>query len=182
MLKKMIESDQRLSSSLIFPPENKTLRAAAAFFAHSGDSWFWLAGLFILWLFSRGSLHANAALFAGAIVLQATLVLGIKFLVKRKRPEGEWGAVYRNIDPHSFPSGHAARAIMLAALAWGLNLQPLALILTIWAPLVSLARVGLGVHYLSDVLAGWALGLLLAWGVFIAQPLLYQWFPYILFK
>jgi len=48
--------------------------------------------------------------------------------------------------------------------------------------MVSLARVSLGVHYLSDVLAGWALGALLAWGVLAAQPILYQWFPFIFFN
>jgi undecaprenyl-diphosphatase len=31
----------------------------------------------------------------------------------------------------------------------------------LWAPLVALARVSMGVHYLSDVLAGAVLGLML---------------------
>jgi undecaprenyl-diphosphatase len=53
---------------------------------------------------------------AGIGVL-AAMVLGIKFLVRRKRPEGEWGQIYRNTDPHSFPSGHAARAFLIAVIA-----------------------------------------------------------------
>jgi undecaprenyl-diphosphatase len=179
MLKKILDLDQKYSQKLYLPSDRKLLRAAAAFFAHSGDSWFWLAGLFIIWLFSKGQLHTMCALFAGAILVQATLVLAIKFKIKRSRPEGEWGAVYRNTDPHSFPSGHAVRAVMLAALAWGLGLQPLAWILAIWAPLVSLARVSLGVHYLVDILAGWLLGLALAWCVLTAQPLLYRLFPFV---
>lgn len=179
MLKRILDLDQKYSQKLFLPSDKKLLRAAAAFFAHSGDSWFWLAGLFVIWLFSKGQVHTICALFAGAILVQATLVLAIKFKVKRSRPEGEWGAVYRNTDPHSFPSGHAVRAVMLAALAWGLGLQPLAWILTIWAPLVSLARVSLGVHYLVDILAGWLFGILLAWGVISAQPLLYKLFPFV---
>ena len=182
MLQRLLEFDRKISSKLILPAENKALRASASFFAHSGDSWFWLAGLFLIWLFSRGQTHTLSALFAGAIALQAALVLAIKFKVKRKRPEGEWGAVYRNIDPHSFPSGHAVRAVMIALLAWGLGWQPWAFLLLVWAILVSLARVSLGVHYLSDVLAGWALGALLAWGVPAAQPILYKWFPFIFFN
>jgi undecaprenyl-diphosphatase len=85
----------------------------------------------------------------------------VKFSVRRRRPEGEWGAIYRKTDPHSFPSGHAARAAMLAMLAAGLGPSWFSLLLALWAPLVILARVAMGVHYLSDVLAGALFGLLL---------------------
>ena len=37
----------------------------------------------------------------------------------------------------------------------------LGVVLALWAPLVCLARVAMGVHYLSDVLAGMLLGLVL---------------------
>ena len=86
----------------------------------------------------------------GAIVVTAVLVMTLKLLFRRRRPEGRWGGIYRNTDPHSFPSGHAARAALMAALiiAWGPAwLVPIALV---WAPLVALARVAMGVHYLSD--------------------------------
>ena len=182
MIEKFIRFDEQLSRKLVLPGEKTLLRKAAAFFAHSGDSWFWLAGLFILWLFSNGDLHTNSAFFAAAIVVQATLILAIKFTIKRRRPEGDWGSVYRNTDPHSFPSGHAVRTVMLAALAWGLGFQTLAWILTIWAPLVSLARVSLGVHYLSDVIAGWIMGLLLAYGILALRPFLLEIFPLIFLK
>jgi membrane-associated phospholipid phosphatase len=89
-------------------------------------------------------------------------VLLIKFTVRRKRPEGEWGAIYRNTDPHSFPSGHAARAVLIAFLFLALGPPWLAVLLLAWAPLVSLARVSMGVHYLSDVVAGSILGLVIA--------------------
>ena len=90
----------------------------------------------------------------------AAIVMTIKLIIRRRRPEGEWGAMYRVTDPHSFPSGHAARAILLAVLAVGMGPWWLALILCIWAPLVVLARAAMGVHYLSDVVAGAALGLI----------------------
>jgi undecaprenyl-diphosphatase len=93
----------------------------------------------------------------------AGVVLAIKFLVRRKRPEGEWGGIYRNTDPHSFPSGHAARAFLIAVVASALA-PPwwLILLLWVWAPLVSLARVAMGVHYLSDVIAGAVVGAVIA--------------------
>jgi undecaprenyl-diphosphatase len=88
----------------------------------------------------------------------AVVVMAIKFTVRRSRPEGEWGRIYRSTDPHSFPSGHAARAAMLAVLGLGLGPAWLGIALLIWAPLVGLARVVLGVHYPSDVAAGMVLG------------------------
>ena len=91
------------------------------------------------------------------------MVLIIKFSIKRKRPEGEWGHVYRFADPHSFPSGHAARAFLIATIATGLGPSWLAMVLWVWAPLVALARVAMGVHYLSDIVAGALFGILIAW-------------------
>ena len=101
------------------------------------------------------------------------LVMSIKFLVRRRRPEGEWGGIYRNTDPHSFPSGHAARAFLIAVVASGLGPVGAAIILWIWAPLVALARVAMGVHYISDIIAGTALGIVTALiGLQIYEPLL----------
>jgi len=98
-------------------------------------------------------------LFIG-IFVTATIVIALKFLIRRQRPEGEWGAIYRRTDPHSFPSGHAARATMLAVLVVGMGPAWLVPIMLIWAPLVTLSRVAMDLHYLSDAVAGAALGIL----------------------
>jgi undecaprenyl-diphosphatase len=102
-----------------------------------------------------------------AILLTAIIVFIVKFTVRRRRPEGEWGKFYRSTDPHSFPSGHAVRAVMLAVAILGLGPLWLGLLLLIWAPLVGLARVAMGVHYLSDVLAGMVLGLVIGGAVLL---------------
>jgi undecaprenyl-diphosphatase len=49
--------------------------------------------------------------------------------------------------------------VLIAVLAIGMGPGWLAVLLCIWAPLVALARVTMGLHYLSDILAGAALGL-----------------------
>jgi undecaprenyl-diphosphatase len=165
MINELLKLDARLSDRLRVAERPGRLRTLAAVLAHSGDSWFWLAGLILLWLLGSAYWQQRALALAVGIVVTAALVLTIKFLVRRRRPEGEWGAIYRNTDPHSFPSGHAARAIMLVAMAIGLGPAWFAVLLIIWAPLVSLARVAMGLHYLSDVLAGMALGLIMGLGV-----------------
>jgi undecaprenyl-diphosphatase len=94
------------------------------------------------------------------VLIAAALVLAIKFTVRRGRPEGEWGSIYRSTDPHSFPSGHATRVFLIAVMITAFGPGWLAILLVLWAPLVGLARVAMGVHYLSDVLAGALLGIL----------------------
>jgi undecaprenyl-diphosphatase len=157
-LRSLLELDARLSGQLRVAEKPGALRSLAVFFAHSGDSWFWAAALILGWFFSSSTWKQWAVVEFFGILGLAGVVLAIKFLVRRERPEGEWGGIYRNTDPHSFPSGHAARAFLIAAVAAPLAPAWLVVVLWIWAPLVSLARVAMGVHYLSDVVAGAILG------------------------
>jgi membrane-associated phospholipid phosphatase len=158
----LFELDARLSARLRVAEKPGKRRRLAIIFGHSGDSWFWLLGLLLLALLGSDVWRRFAIILIVGILLTAVVVLAIKFTVRRQRPEGEWGQIYRRADPHSFPSGHAARALMLAVVA--LALAPAAWVgwlLIIWAPLVGLARVATGLHYVSDVLAGWILGLVM---------------------
>ena len=158
MIERLLDLDRRLTARLRVAEHPGLLRNLAALLAHSGDSWFWAAGLALVWALSRDAWRWRAGVLLISILVTAVLVLLIKFTVRRRRPAGEWGSVYRNTDPHSFPSGHAARAVMLAVVALGVGPWPFALALAIWAPLVALARAAMGVHYLSDVVAGAGLG------------------------
>lgn len=156
----VLEADARWSQKMRIAEEPGRLRTFAAFVAHSGDSWFWLLGLSLIWVFGGATWRTWAWHLILPTFCLAFVVLGIKFLVRRPRPEGEWGSVYRSTDPHSFPSGHAARAILLAVLIIGFGPPWLAVLMAIWAPLVALARVAMGVHYLSDVVVGALIGVL----------------------
>jgi len=159
-LKQLLELDARLSTRLRVAERPGFIRSCAAVLAHSGDSWFWFAGLAVLWLLGNVFWKHWALTILVSILILAAVVLAIKFTIRRRRPEGEWGAIYRSTDPHSFPSGHAARVLLIAVLASGMGPGWLVLVLWIWAPLVALARTAMGLHYLSDVLAGGVLGVL----------------------
>jgi undecaprenyl-diphosphatase len=135
------------------------LRTLAIVLAHSGDSWFWLLGLALVALVRPDDWRTWAVQTAAVIVAAAVLVLAVKFSVRRRRPEGNWGAIYRRTDPHSFPSGHAVRSMLLAVLCLGWGPAWLGWAALVWAPLVVLARVAMGVHFLSDVVAGAVFGI-----------------------
>ena len=172
----ILELDAQLSDHMRVAEKPGVLRAISVFFAHSGDSWFWAIGLIIIWLRGNSFWKEWAVAQLAGISLLAALVMGIKFRVRRRRPEGDWGNIYRNTDPHSFPSGHAARSFLIAVVATALGPSWLALILWVWAPLVGIARVAMGVHYVSDVVAGSVLGILFALvGLQIYEPVL-MWF------
>lgn len=169
MIQSILRLDKRWTDCLRLDASQKTLWRLAAFLAHSGDSWFWMAALGLIWLFSHGDWHNRAALIGFGIVVLALSVFAIKLLFKRSRPPGEWGAIYRNTDPHSFPSGHAARAALLLVMAIGLGPTWFAILMLFWTPLIAISRVLTGVHYLSDVIAGLLLGAAAGWLVLQIQ-------------
>jgi len=158
LVARILDLDARLSARMRVAERPGLLRTVCSILAHSGDSWFWWPGMALLWLLGNAFWKPWALTVLLSIIGLAVLVLPIKFLIRRRRPEGEWGQFYRATDPHSFPSGHAARAVLIATLALGMGPAWLAILLCLWAPLVALARVAMGVHYLSDITAGAALG------------------------
>lgn len=90
------------------------------------------------------------------------LALGLKALVDRERPYQAYpGTIvnYRHDADGSFPSGHSAGS---AALATSLSLRyPHWYVIgpsVAYALYTGFSRLNLGMHYLSDVLSGYALG------------------------
>ena len=166
-MQRLLERDAAWSQALRLEDGRGILRTAAALLAHSGDSWFWALGLLLVVARGTAPARLDAWRTLAAIGGLAVVVLGVKLLIRRRRPEGEWGAIYRTTVPHSFPSGHAARAFLLAVLAVAWSSAALAVVLIVWAPLVALSRVAMGLHYLSDVVGGAFLGLI-AGGVALA--------------
>lgn len=96
--------------------------------------------------------------FALAVVGAGLLNMTAKLLLTRPRP-ALWSVLHPELS-YSFPSGHAMAAAALAAaigfLLWPTRWRWAALgVGATWALSMGWARTYLGVHYPSDVLAGW---------------------------
>jgi len=128
-----------------------------------GDGWLWYAlGAVLLAAGGREGLAAvaeAAAAAAGAIVL----FLYLKRKAGRRRPCELHPHCWAQIlppDEFSFPSGHTMTAFAVVAPA-AAHFPAAAPVLIACAASVALSRVALGMHFLSDVLAGGTLGWLL---------------------
>jgi membrane-associated phospholipid phosphatase len=107
-----------------------------------------------------------AAVLAGISYAVATVLANVlKGVFDRPRPLVGHREIHPLValpDNGAMPSGHAAGAFA-AAVAVGLVHPRLRWPLLVLAGLVSLSRVWLGVHYLTDVIAGAALGATVAY-------------------
>lgn len=65
----------------------------------------------------------------------------------------------------SFPSSHAANSMAFASVCWWFTKRKLRWLWFAIPLVIGWSRIYLGYHYPSDVLAGWILGALLAWGI-----------------
>ncbi|WP_144899227.1 phosphatase PAP2 family protein [Luteimonas cucumeris] len=105
----------------------------------------------------REGLFAAIALGGSALLNVAT-----KQFFARQRP-GLWDSIAPETT-YSFPSGHAMGSATLACvlimLAWRTRWRwPVIVAMAVFVPMVGLSRIYLGVHYPSDILAGWAAAL-----------------------
>ncbi len=159
VLDRLRDLDRLSTARLRTASSRRSVRVALALLSHSADSIVLVPAFALLWWaggFSRQSVAVPLFVGYAVSVLATTLV---KYIVRRRRPEGEWGAVYRKMDPHSFPSGHASRTVALSVIVLAHGEILAGVLLVAWSLAVGLTRVVLGVHFLLDVLAGYLLGL-----------------------
>lgn len=110
--------------------------------------------------------HGGSAWLAPAFILgTGAIELVFKFMLRHPSPPEEFVRAYHNVlgmrlgSPSSFPSGHVARLAFLALLL--ATLYPsrwTGIVAAAFVALTVFARVYIGDHWISDALAGLALG------------------------
>ena len=125
-----------------------------------GDGWLWYALAAILLGFGGPQRYAAVGAAASAAVCGVFVFKVLKHLSHRPRPCQLEPHCWSNIlppDRFSFPSGHTMTAFSIA-LVLSYFYPHLQLPLFFLAGSIALSRIVLGMHFLSDVLAGIVLG------------------------
>jgi undecaprenyl-diphosphatase len=170
----VLASDDRLSGRLIEWRPPRLVRLWMLYATRLADGWLWpVTALVLATSGSRGwRVLAGGAVSAG---LANVLQMLVKGRVRRPRPCARARARHFDVVPlawfpsdrFSFPSGHALNAFAIGsviALAFPVVAAPV----FVAASSVAASRVVLGLHYLSDVVAGAVVGLLIGTSVWLA--------------
>ncbi len=159
-------SDHRLMKRVHHWPAPRWFRIFMTCATRLGDGWLWYA-IGIVLAFFGGPLRFSAIGAAGsAAVLGILLFRFLKRVSKRQRPcelEPHCWSITLPPDQFSFPSGHSITAFAVAVVL-GSFYPDLQLCLLLAATSIAASRIILGMHFLSDVLAGSAIGALLGYG------------------
>jgi len=135
------------------------------FVTQVGDLYGYIAIILILGFFLLLKRRFNLVIqIVSVVVSSALLNLVLKSLINRPRPYGE---ALVKVNFHSFPSGHAMSAIVFYGLMIyflfelkSFNLKVLlSMICVLMIFFIGVSRIYLGVHYPTDVVAGYLGGL-----------------------
>jgi undecaprenyl-diphosphatase len=140
------------------------VRHAFRFVSRLGDGVFWYSLMLAMLAVGGGAALGPVGRMAGTGLACTSIYKWLKSKTSRPRPFAVENAVRAGadpLDPFSFPSGHTLHAVAFSVVA--IAFYPmLAWLLVPFTLLVAVSRVVLGLHYPSDVLAGAALGALIA--------------------
>lgn len=152
--------DLQMLAGVFRQGEKRMVRPIARAVSRSGDGYLHLLVPALLMLLAEPLLDQLLPLLALALALERMVYWSLKNYLKRPRPQ-DCVPGFRSLvvasDQFSFPSGHSSAAFLLAtslAIVYG---GPM-LAMYLWASLVALSRVVLGVHFPGDTLAGGCMG------------------------
>jgi undecaprenyl-diphosphatase len=124
-----------------------------------GQAYFWLTALVAYFVFGREKKIAAALL----IVLVCSMVINedLKDIFQRIRPNNAQAGNYFTGHDYSFPSGHSQTAFLMATLLAAYLGWRSGIVAYFGASAVAYSRIYLGYHYLTDVVMGAIIGIII---------------------
>lgn len=134
-----------------------------------GDGWLWCTMGLCLLVFGGADAVRSVCAAAAAAMTGVACFVALKRTFRRKRPCAIARHCWADLlppDQFSFPSGHSITAFSVAV-SLGLAYPGLLAGVLFCAASVAASRVMLGMHFLSDVIAGSAIGAALGYAAFV---------------
>ena len=160
----MLQIQQHLRTDMLTP-----FMKIVTFLGNGG--WFWILSAVVLLAIPRTSKTGSAAVLSLIFGVIVTNLL-LKNIVARPRPFAEIEALIPLIakpTDFSFPSGHTTASFAVALVMLRMLPKKIGIPAVVLAALVAFSRLYLGIHYPTDVLAGFVVALvgssLAVWGV-----------------
>lgn len=148
-----------------------TIVSMSRWISRTADGYLYLFAAIAVCFFERWDILKVLAV---AFAVERSAYFILKNKLKRNRPPQAipgYQSIIKPADQFSFPSGHTSAAFLVATI--GIAYDPIYFILLlVWAPLVGISRVMLGVHFPTDILAGGILGITI--GQLCLSTLLYS--------
>ena len=163
MLQFIATRDLKLMRKVNKWPAPRWVRYLAIAATRAGDGWLWYGLGAMLLIFGGASRYAAVAASGSAAIAGVLVFKILKLLSQRPRPcqyEPHCWSKVLPPDRFSFPSGHTMTAFSIA-LVVSYFYPSLEGPLFFLALSIAVSRVVLGMHFLSDVLAGAVLGVAL---------------------
>ncbi|NBS41681.1 phosphatase PAP2 family protein [bacterium] len=161
-MKKETNIDHRISHAFADAAQRSSVGRKLADIAASQLLWFLGGALFFYAYVVTVRVGTFASLAVLAPVAVSWLVtLALEYLIRRRRPFQELAkplAVGMLWVPPSFPSGHATLAFSIATVFWNMGAGEWIVSAYVIAAIISIGRVAVRAHYVTDVLAGAVVG------------------------
>jgi len=145
------------------------VRISSVWATRMGDGWLWYSLAPVILAFGGHLRYRALATASFAVLTGILLFMNVKRLSRRLRPcqqEPHCWATVLPPDQFSFPSGHTITAFAIAVSLGLLYPQAEACLLVV-AACIGASRVLLGMHFLSDVIAGALFGAGIGFGSFL---------------
>lgn len=164
-----------VASNFVYQFRNSLLTKAMIFISYFGQEVPIVLSFVISFVLAYDGYVRESLYFLSTVFIAILVNTILKLSVVRVRPSL---SPIKLLKTYSFPSGHSITAFVFYIMTWFLvfrftgdnnlvfNLLPAVAVIIF---LVGLSRVYLGVHYVSDVLAGFFLGFLI---LFVLSPLI----------